>query len=332
MSRRWPHASRDRTANPLDVVSYGRRGPRAPNSFTPEQLTQLSRTAAGVPEVMVKVSGGGRDTAAVAAHLSYIGRKGDLALESDDGERHTGESAAQALINDWDLDVYTHRFRRPLTREQKRHTPKLAHNLVLSMPKTTDGAKVLEAARAFARQEFAGRHRYALVLHTDTPHPHVHLVVKAESEEGPRLYIRKATLRRWREEFARHLREQGIAANASPRAVRGYRRDRRPDGRYRIQQRATLDGHSDSRGIGASRVLKPAQQTERDSMLPDAARRRVVEDWKRSLGLILHQREATLATQVARYVRSLARGKPSAPVQGELFEDRERRSRDDPAA
>jgi len=35
------------------------------------------------------------------------------------------------------------------------------------------------------------------------------MVVKAVSEEGVRLNIKKATLRDWRRQFARHLREQG---------------------------------------------------------------------------------------------------------------------------
>jgi hypothetical protein len=41
-----------------------------------------------------------------------------------------------------------------------------------------DGATV----RAFAQQEFADRHSYALALHTDEPHPRVHLVLKAMTE------------------------------------------------------------------------------------------------------------------------------------------------------
>src|SRR5205085_11119258 len=97
-----------------------------------------------------------------------------------------------------------------------------------------------DAARNFAREEVALKHRYALVLHTDEPHPHVHLVVKAVSEQGDRLNIRKATLREWRREFARHLREQGIAANATERAVRGEGRTHKTDGIYR----ATLRGES----------------------------------------------------------------------------------------
>ena len=66
---------------------------------------------------------------------------------------------------------------------------------MLSMPPGTSPKGVVEAARNFAREEFALKHRYALVLHTDEPHPHVHLVMKAMSEQGVRLNIRKATLR-----------------------------------------------------------------------------------------------------------------------------------------
>jgi hypothetical protein len=49
--------------------------------------------------------------------------------------------------------------------------------LAIAMP-------VLEAVRNFTREEFALKHRYALVLHTDEPHPHVHVVVKAMGGNG----------------------------------------------------------------------------------------------------------------------------------------------------
>ncbi|MDB6043044.1 MAG: hypothetical protein JWM63_1595 [Gammaproteobacteria bacterium] len=76
------------------------------------------------------------------------------------------------------------------------------------MPHPTPPDKVLAAARKFAREKFALQHRYAMVLHTDQQHPHVHLVVKAESEQGERLHIDKAMLRTWRDDFARLMREQ----------------------------------------------------------------------------------------------------------------------------
>jgi type IV secretory pathway VirD2 relaxase len=89
------------------------------------------------------------------------------------------------------------------------------------MPPGTSSEKVFKAAGKLVREEFAFRHRYAMVLHTDEPHPHVHVVVKAVSEQGERLYIRKPTLRDWRQRFAANLRELSVAANATERAVRG---------------------------------------------------------------------------------------------------------------
>jgi hypothetical protein len=62
-------------------------------------------------------------------------------------------------------------------------------------------------------------------------------VIKAMSEEGRRLNIRKATLREWRREFARQLRAHGVAANATERAVRGQTRKSLRDGIYRAAQR-----------------------------------------------------------------------------------------------
>jgi hypothetical protein len=110
------------------------------------------------------------------------------------------------------------------------------HNVVLSMPAGTSAVGVLHVSRAFAREQFALKHRYALVLHTDQPHPHVHPVLKAMSEQGKRINIRKETLREWRREFARHLRAQGIAANATTRSVRGVTNPQKSDGVYRAMR------------------------------------------------------------------------------------------------
>src|SRR5215471_13495785 len=98
---------------------------------------------------------------------------------------------------------------------------KLVYNIVFSMPSGTAPEKVLAGARRFAQENFAFQHRYGMVLHTDQQHPHVHMVVKAEGEDGQRLHVDKSMLRNWREDFAQMMREQGIAANATPRVARG---------------------------------------------------------------------------------------------------------------
>lgn len=193
----------------LDIVSYGRRGPSRPDRFSPQQVAQISRTVRRAPEVIVKVSGGGHTLGAVAAHFEYISRHGELEIETDGEDRVQGEDAAADLVEDWDLEIdaaldrWDHRAHGGRTAQ-----PKLVHNIVLSMPAKTPPSKLLDATREFAREEFALQHRYAMVLHTDEDHPHVHLVASAHGREGKRLNVRKADLRRWRERFAEQLRSR----------------------------------------------------------------------------------------------------------------------------
>src|SRR3984885_6557956 len=206
----------------FDLVSLGRGGPReAGRRFTPAQVEQIRRTVQRAPEAVVKVlPRDSNDLKAVGKHLDYIGRHGKLELETDDGERMSGR-AGRELLDDWDLDIDDVRRQASLAATKGRKPPKLVHKLMFSMPPGTPPDKVLGAVRNFAREEFWGQHRYALTLHTDEPHPHVHLVLKAVSEQGVRLNIKKATLRHWRSEFAPNLRARGVEANATERAVRG---------------------------------------------------------------------------------------------------------------
>jgi len=110
-------------------------------------------------------------------------------------------------------------------------------NVIFSMPPGTSAGEVLKAVKKLAANEWALKHRYAMALHTDDKHPHVHVVLKAVSEQGTRLNIRKATLRAWRAQFAENLRELGIAANATERAVRGQSRSHTRDPIYRANHR-----------------------------------------------------------------------------------------------
>lgn len=218
-------------------MSHARAGPNGSVRLSAEQIAAIDRTIRRIPEVVVKVlPKDSNSLRSVSRHFSYIGRDGNLELEIDDGERVQGKDAGQLLVEGWDLDLDEYRKQIRLVPVSGR-SPKLVHKIVLSMPPGTPPKGVLKAARNFAREEFGLKHRYALVLHTDEPHPHVHLVVKAVSEQGVRLHTGPAILREWRHEFARHLREQGIAANATERAIRGETRAHKPDGIYRATRR-----------------------------------------------------------------------------------------------
>lgn len=262
----------------LDYASYGRRAPGERFALQPAQIEQIARTVRRTPEVMVKISGGGQSTKAVAAHFKYLSRR-DFEIETDDGEQLKGKGLEVDLIEDWELDLDAAESNSPYRGAPGRKPAKLVHNIVLSMPAGTPATGVLKASRAFAREEFALKHRYALVLHTDQPHPHVHLVVKAMSEQGKRMNIRKDTLREWRREFACHLRAQGIAANATERAVRGVTKPRKSDGIYR----AIRDGrstHMQGRVESVAMVLRAGNiQLEPGKVQLLDTRRSVVQGW-----------------------------------------------------
>lgn len=289
----------------LDIVSYGRRGPSAPKVFSPEQVAQLDRTARGAPEVMVKVSGGGKDAGGVQAHFEYIDRHGTLEIETDDGQRLLGDEASTELMRDWNLDVTATRRSHRAADDTKR-IPKLVHNIVLSMPAQSPPEKVLKAAQLFARENFAMKHRYAMVLHTDTAHPHVHLVVKAKSEEGQRLYIRKATLREWREDFARALREQGLEANATPWAIRGKTKEQKLQGIVRAAKRGAST-HVKTRVKAVAVELRSGSiKAEAGKASVTRTRKAVLEDWEKARALLSAQGEDRVAARVRSFLSRMS--------------------------
>jgi hypothetical protein len=278
----------------FEIASYARRGPQSRVRLSQAELALIGRTVRRTPEVMVKVlTRGGGGLKAVRAHLDYVGRDGELAIETDDGRTVEGPEAVAELVEDWDLDVAGSRRNGTLKPRDDARTPRLVHKIVLSMPAGTPSKSVLGAVREFAREEFGARHRYAMALHTDEPHPHVHLVVKAVSEQGERLNIRKATLRAWRQSFAEQLRRQGIAANATERAVRGEYAKAQRDGVYRTAARR------ESRHL---RFGKPRNPNPPATLA--ATRQQVVAGWEAVTAQLAAEGHGDLAWYTLRFIEA----------------------------
>lgn len=168
------------------------------------------------PQVMVKVTGGGRGIKAIAAHFRYISKNGRLDIEDENGTLLRGRGAVHELAADW-------RYSGSLIEDTSQRRE--AFNLILSMPRgSAQPLDVLKAARGFAKAELSD-HKYVMVLHDHQANPHVHISVRAESKHGRRLNPRKTDLHRWRETFAEKLRELGIDAEATRQATRGAARN-----------------------------------------------------------------------------------------------------------
>ncbi|POR06171.1 relaxase/mobilization nuclease domain-containing protein [Diaphorobacter sp. LR2014-1] len=174
---------------------------------------RLARVVGRAPEVMVKVTGRPKGKSHAAAHFDYIGRKGDVPLETRDGDILSEKDDRAALARDWGDPAYW-----------RDSSTVAAVSMVFSMPAGTDPDKVLSAVREVARSEIAHEWDYVLALHTDTPRPHVHLTVAARGDTGRRFNPRPQTLHQYRERFAEELRARGVSAEATPRAARGIGR------------------------------------------------------------------------------------------------------------
>ena len=177
----------------------------------------LQRIVRRTPQVMVRISGGGRSMRQIRAHLGYITRNGQLPGVDQCGDVVRGVDEVDDFANELQWGGF------PIDDTDRKH----AFNIILSMPEGTDSGAVRRAAAEFAADEFEG-HQYLMVLHsydTDTNrdparHPHVHVCVKAVGEDGIRLNPRKHDLQRWRDKFAERLREHGVDAAASSRLER----------------------------------------------------------------------------------------------------------------
>lgn len=236
----------------LRIGSSGRSkgGTDAAPALTQAQArAKLERLARKAPEVMVKISGKQRGAAHLGEHFGYISRHGKLEVRSSEGEIITDEKRLKAIAGDWAMldDAMN-----PTDRDRP-----TSMSIVLSMPGgTTDAATIHDAVQAFARVEFEGQFAYMVALHTDTDHPHVHLTVATQGEDGTRFNPRKADLHHWRESFAHELRSRGIAAEATPRRARGHVQKRiRSSARH-------LDARTNGLGAGQGAGLDIHRLTE----------------------------------------------------------------------
>jgi hypothetical protein len=268
--------------------------------------SRIEATVRRAPQVMVKVTGGGRGMRAIAAHLRYITRNGRLEIEDDRGVVERGKDAVKDIERQW-------RFGGAYIGDDGHRRE--AFNIMLSMPRGTDPQIVLRAAREFARIEFAD-HRFVMVLHDHQAHPHVHVSVKAESKHGLRLNPRKADLHRWRERFAERLQERGIDAEASRQATRGEHRRR--DALWRVKARE--EGRLKA-GNAQVKTGSPSGRVREESF----------EAWKRiAVALANSDRgeDKLLAKQIVDFVRDMPVLRRTAGPRREL---ERAQSRDKPA-
>ena len=115
------------------------RGMRIPTSDVFRREVRLVVRRA--PQVMVKVTGGGRGMAVIRAHMNYIDREGNGLIDQD-GERHQGREARREIARRWAREGT------PIPEWSDRRE---AFNIMWSMPAGTDSKKLLGPFRRWRR-------------------------------------------------------------------------------------------------------------------------------------------------------------------------------------
>jgi type IV secretion system T-DNA border endonuclease VirD2 len=170
----------------------------------------LEALAKRAPEAVFRVSGTAHGPSALAQHLNYITRDGELTLRGRDGDLIASHEDRRQLIADWSKDDAAFHPRTPLARYY-----------VISYVDHRNDVAVERAGRAFAATAFGANHDFVAAFHTDTDNPHLHLTVRSFGEDGRQLHPKLNDFTRWRETWAEKLREAGLEAGATPRWVRG---------------------------------------------------------------------------------------------------------------
>jgi hypothetical protein len=267
---------------------------------------RLRRTVARVPEVVIKVTGGGSKTFGVLRYMNYISRSGALIAADEKDQRLSGQDTIRYAHASWDLDLQR-------THDKRGESLHQSFNIIFSMPAKTDPNILFEAVHAFAQQQFVQR-QYIMVLHTPEtdpsdnppPHPHVHVIVRAEDEDGQRLHIRKTTLRTWREAFATELRARGIEANATSRAERGVSLKARGSAECHIRERGDVSTAEALRFAEAAAELRSGETELKPwEVAMEARRRDVLKELAQNAATLRHEGDIELAEQAERFAREL---------------------------
>lgn len=218
---------------------------------TAEQFSRIERRS---PQVMVKVTKATFGASHTYQNMTYISRNCQEEILDQDGCLYGDNSELERLADVW------HQQNQDSYDGERRYRGPDARRMQFSMPAGTDPIALRNAVSATARHVFGDRFDYVYALHTDRPHPHVHLTVRAVSHDGQALRINKDDLLYLRRAMAAELRMRGVDADATPQIARGPRvkHDRTEVHRVNQRQKATAKlRRTDAEAMPAAGVTDP---------------------------------------------------------------------------
>lgn len=260
--------------------------PSRPN-YNPKKtaLNTIKAVNKKAPQAVVKISGSSKGADKAQAHVTYIGRNGQVELEDQDGNKYAGKEQKEVL-GAWTVQGMHDKHASGARRE--------AFHFVFSMPKGTNPEAMKQAVKNLVKEEFDG-HQYFIAQHLDTDSPHCHVLLNATNIKGERLNPRKQDLHNYRVAFVQKLSEQGIEAMAIRRVHQFKYQDNVVQGKLHDSERK---GEKTRKKAPTSEQMRRIKATHKD----------VVEKYKLYADK-LSPEEAELKNELKKMVDSLSKEK-----------------------
>ncbi|TLT06642.1 hypothetical protein FE243_07005 [Aliarcobacter thereius] len=178
------------------------------------------------PQSVVKVIGyreGIQETKNTMEYIARTGKEDELSLEDEYGFEVKGKEEIAALINDWSSDFDTRKY------TDKKNRDSTHMMLSADIEPNEKNKEILEdVARDFLKREFFDKgFSYVFVVHTDTQHPHIHVVIKNRpisvsleyltKYKEKKLDLNRNDLAHLREQFAIEMTKRGLEQVATLR-------------------------------------------------------------------------------------------------------------------
>lgn len=182
-------SSKPRHAHFKNSGAYKKYGGSTPGSF--------NKNSNNGSKVVVKITGGSKDSKAAKRHIDYISRNNKVDLFDKDG-------------NKVDYDSLQDLSELLIESDDGKEDSKKTYNIMFSTEGKNDSEKLKEAILKTAEEEFEG-YDFFIAIHEDTDNTHGHLVVYRNSiKEDKRLEIRKGKLNSIKKRYSDNLNKVGI--------------------------------------------------------------------------------------------------------------------------
>lgn len=184
-------SSKPRSVHSKSNVLYKRNSSK--NSGSGSASTKSNRGS----KVVVKITGGSKDSKSAGRHLDYISRNNELNVYDKNGD----------II---DFDELKMNSEMIIMADRSRSDAKKTVNIMFSTEGKNDPESLKKAVLETAKENLDG-YEYYLALHEDTENTHCHLVVYSKSLEGKKRFsLRKSKLNSIKKSYSENLNKNGI--------------------------------------------------------------------------------------------------------------------------